>query len=70
MGNPYAAKKKDPAQEPEKVSHDLGVAELSVKKVLAFVGYDLELAQAALDEEREGKNRTTLVSELEDILNG
>lgn len=48
----------------------LGVAELSVANALELVGDDKELAQAALSEEREGKNRSTLISGLEDILNG
>ena len=48
----------------------LGVAELSVADALELVGDDKELAQAALSEERDGKNRSTLISGLEDILNG
>lgn len=81
MGNPYAAKNKrnlevqekvvTPVEEPSDTQDlKLGVADLSVKHVLAMVGDDVELAEAALAEERDGKNRTTLVSELEDIVNG
>jgi len=52
------------------VAPALGIAELSVANALELVGDDKELAQAALAEEREGKNRSTLISGLEDVLNG
>lgn len=75
MGNPYAAKgkKTQPAVQ-EETSQDenteYGFSDLSVKNVLIVVGDDVDLAKAALEEEKSGKNRTTLISELEDIING
>lgn len=59
-----------PVTSSEPTAPALGIAELSVVNALELVGDDKELAQAALTEEKAGKNRTTLVSGLEDILNG
>jgi hypothetical protein len=47
---------------------DLEVPEGSIKTVLAWVGDDKAKAEAALDAEKSGQKRTTLVKELEDIL--
>lgn len=85
MGNPYAAKKKqvtveatpevvenhDPVvvDEVENDSADLGVSALTVDEVMELVGGDVELAKAALDEEREGRGRATLVKKLEEVVN-
>jgi hypothetical protein len=44
------------------------VPEGSIKTVLAWVGDDKTKAQAALDAEKEGQQRSTLIKELEDIL--
>jgi hypothetical protein len=44
------------------------VPEGSIKTVLAWVGDDKTKAQAALDAEQEGQQRSTLIKELEDIL--
>jgi hypothetical protein len=40
----------------------------SVKDVLAWVGDDPEKAQAALDAEKAGEQRSTLISKLENII--
>lgn len=80
MGNPYAAKTVRPkssavvqesapsVQADDSVGRDLGVADLNVSDVLDLVGTDKELAIAALNEEKEGKARKTLISELEEIV--
>lgn len=47
---------------------DLEAPEGSIKTVLAWVGDDKAKAAAALDAEKVGQKRTTLVKELEDIL--
>lgn len=44
------------------------VPEGSIKTVLAWVGDDKTKAQAALDAEQDGQQRSTLIKELEDIL--
>lgn len=81
MGNPYAAKTvRRPksattsqeyvtsAQVDNSTGMDLGVSDLNVSDVLDLVGTDKELAIAALNEEKEGKARKTLISELEEIV--
>lgn len=45
------------------------VPEGSIKEVLAWVGEDATKAQAALDAEKSGDKRTTLISKLEAIIN-
>jgi hypothetical protein len=52
------------------VAEDLSVEvpEGSIKTVLAWVGDDRAKAQAALDAEKDGQQRSTLIKELEDIL--
>jgi hypothetical protein len=43
----------------------VSVPDGTVEAILAWVGDDPERAQAALEAERAGKNRSTLISELE-----
>jgi hypothetical protein len=50
------------------VVEDPEVPEGSIKTVLAWVGDDKTKAQAALDAEKDGQQRSTLIKELEDIL--
>lgn len=45
------------------------VPEGSIKDVLAWVGEDATKAQNALDAEKSGEKRTTLISKLEAIIN-
>ena len=45
------------------------VPEGSIKDVLAWVGDDATKAQNALDAEKTGEKRTTLISKLEAIIN-
>jgi hypothetical protein len=56
------------APAPVEAPADLEVPEGSIKTVLAWVGDDKAKAEAALDAEKSGQKRTTLVKELEDIL--
>jgi hypothetical protein len=41
----------------------------SIKEVLAWVGDDATKAQTALDAEKTGEKRTTLISKLEAVIN-
>lgn len=43
---------------------------MSVDKTLDWVGDDKDRAQAALDAELDGKNRSTLIEPLEEMLEG
>lgn len=54
------------AEGPEKA--ELTVPEGSVKKILEWVGNDKQKAQAALDAEADGDNRSTLISKLKETL--
>lgn len=56
-----------PAEAPQ--TEEATVPEGSIKEVLAWVGEDATKAQAALDAEKTGEKRTTLVSKLEAIIN-
>lgn len=53
-------------ESPEKP--ELSVPEGTIKKVLEWVGDDEQKAQAALNAEVDGENRTTLVNKLKEIL--
>lgn len=73
MGNPYAPKKK--AVKPEEVAVEVEETEeeypTNVKDIIEWVGEDQDRAQLVYDEE-SGKEspRKTLISALEDVLNG
>lgn len=51
------------------VTEEATVPEGSIKEVLAWVGDDATKAQAALDAEKTGEKRTTLISKLESVIN-
>lgn len=51
------------------VSEEQSVPEGSIKEVLGWVREDATRAQAALDAEKAGEKRTTLISKLEAIIN-
>lgn len=73
MGNPYAPKKK--AVKPAEVAVEVEETEeeypTNVKDIIEWVGEDQDRAQLVYDEE-SGKEspRKTLISALEDVLNG
>lgn len=54
--------------EPEPVDPPADPKPATIKTILAEVGDDLEKAQAALDAEKSGENRSTLIKELEAII--
>lgn len=54
----------------EAVKADSSAKEPTVKEILDEVGEDKDKAAAALEQEKAGKNRTTLVGPLEAIVNG
>lgn len=56
-----------PVEAPQ--TEEAAVPEGSIKEVLAWVGEDATKAQAALDAEKAGEKRTTLISKLEAIIN-
>lgn len=68
--NPYAPKpKKVVAEKPVEVeAPKLEVPEGSVASILKWVGDDKEKAKAALEAEKTGKERVTLIEQLEEIL--
>ena len=69
MPNPYAPKRKNAAAEVQpKVEEKEEVLSGTVVEVLAWVGGDKNRAQAALDTEKEGAERVTLIHALEDLL--
>lgn len=51
-------------------SDDGAGKEPTVKEILAAIGDDKEKAAAALEQEKAGKNRKTLVEQLEALLSG
>lgn len=51
------------------VSEELAVPEGSVKKVLDWVGEDVTRAKAALEVEKDGDKRSSLIQKLEAIVN-
>ena len=55
-----------PAAEP--TVETVQVPEGSVKEVLRWVGDDADKAKAAIDAEKKGDNRSTLISKLEAII--
>lgn len=71
--DPYAAPvvEEVPAETPleASVTAKIEVPEGSVKKVLDWVADDATKAQAALDAEIAGENRSSLISKLNAILN-
>lgn len=72
--NPFAAKKGLPEVifAEQDTSPEAPVSEVpagSINEVLAWVDGDKERAQEALDAEKEGAGRKTLVKGLEEILN-
>lgn len=66
----YVAPEEAPAAAPVAAEEpaELDVPEGSIKTVLAWVGDDKAKASAALDAEKDGQKRTTLVKELQEIL--
>jgi len=69
--NPYApkVKKTEPVQVEEVIEEQkLEVPEGSVASILKWVGDDKEKAEAALEAEKAGKDRVTLIEQLEEIL--
>ena len=58
-----------PVSDPEPESTGDGSKPTKVEDILAEVGDDKEKAAAALEAEVAGKNRSTLVKALEDVLN-
>lgn len=73
-GETYVSPVETPEEAPEaapvavETPEELDVPEGSIKTVLAWVGDDKSKAEAALDAEKDGQKRTTLVKELEEIL--
>lgn len=70
--NPYAARpvaKKVEAVEQEVIPEIEKVPQGTISEVLAWVDEDVDRAQAALDAEKNGAKRVTLISALEDIVN-
>lgn len=67
---PSPAPETAPEKAPEApVTKEQSVPEGSIKEVLGWVGEDATRAQAALDAETAGENRTSLISKLNTILN-
>lgn len=69
--NPYAAKSSSEREQPENVATPEPTSDVpsgTVREVLEWVGDDQDRAEQALAAEKEGAKRSTLISELEDIL--
>jgi len=70
--NPYAPQSDAKVEEPkglEETKTELEVPKGTVSEVLAWVGDDEERAEAALDAEKDGAKRVTLIHVLESKLN-
>ena len=64
-----SGKASKPVEPEEAVGEEsVDIADLSIPDVMAFVGTDKVLAAAVLEDEKEGKARKGLVSELEALI--
>lgn len=66
--NPYAAKSSSKRTQPKEVDTTPKVPSGTVKEVLEWVGDDKEKAAQALEAEKDGAKRSTLISTLEEIV--
>lgn len=68
MGNPYASKNHVPRERVAPVAPEDLVPAGTVGETLDWVGSDPDRAQKALDAEKSGHKRKTLITKLEEII--